>query len=257
MSNSDSESEYELSLSLDTLKALQDFKLEEEERIKEFEKLEKAAEEDYELTKEKRQKGMDLFKEDWQLSQFWYSNETAETLARALLEGADKDTHIAIVSAPSVYAAIKKIELQEELPTEHIFLFEYDKRFEVMAGKEHFVFYDFADPENFRDDIKGTIDRLLIDPPFLNENCQTKSSVTAHSLLKHDLKSSSKSLLTNHDVEKHRLISCTGERMKDIMKQVYNGIQITDFLPEHANGLSNEFRCYADFECSQWKFSKD
>lgn len=35
-----------------------------------------------------------------------------------------------------------------------------------MAGKEHFVFYDFADPENFRDDIKGTIDRLLIDPPF-------------------------------------------------------------------------------------------
>ncbi|GMM42157.1 protein-lysine N-methyltransferase [Hanseniaspora uvarum] len=257
MSHSDSESDYEITLSLDTLKALQEFKLEEDERIKEFEKLERAAEENYEMTKEKREKGMDLFKEDWQLSQFWYSNSTAETLARVLLEGADKDTHIAVVSAPSVYAAIKKIELEEVLPTEHIYLFEYDKRFEVMAGKEHFVFYDFADPENFRDDIKGTIDRLLIDPPFLNENCQTKSSITAHALLKHDLNSKSKLQLTEHNVEKHRLISCTGERMKDIMKKVYNGIKITDFLPEHANGLSNEFKCYADFECSQWKLTDE
>lgn len=254
MTDSDSSSDYELTLSLDTLKALQEFKLEEDERIKEFEKLEQEAEKKYELSKEKREMGMDLFKEDWQLSQFWYSNETAETLAKALLDGCDENTYIAVVSAPSVYAAIKKIELKEKLPTEHIYLFEYDKRFEVMAGKDHFVFYDFANPTVFRDDLKGKIDRLLIDPPFLNDNCQLKSSLTAHSLLKYKMESNSEKELTKNGVPMHRLISCTGERMKDIMKKAYKGIKVTDFLPEHANGLSNEFKCYADFECDQWKY---
>ncbi|XBW36068.1 hypothetical protein QEN19_001645 [Hanseniaspora menglaensis] len=253
---SDSDSDYEISLSLDTLKALQEFKLEEEERIKEFEELEQAAEAKFELTKEKREQGMDLFKEDWQLSQFWYSNNTAEVLARALLDGCDEDTYIAVVSAPSVYAAIKKIELNEKLPTKHIYLFEYDKRFEVMAGKDHFVYYDFAEPTIFRDDLKCKIDRLLIDPPFLNENCQTKSSLTAHSLLRYNMNSRDTKEKTKKSVERHRLISCTGERMKDIMKKAYPGIKVTSFLPEHANGLSNEFKCYADFEGKEWKFDE-
>lgn len=254
MSDSDASSDYELTLSLDTLKALQEFKIEEEERIKSFEKLEKEAQEKYELSKEKREMGMKLFKEDWQLSQFWYNDETADTLARALLDGCDETCYIAVVSAPSVYAAIKKIELKEKLPTEHIYLFEYDRRFGAMAEKDRFVFYDFAEPTLFNDNLKGKIDRLLIDPPFLNENCQTKSAITAHCLLK-DQKNG-KSELTKRGVPKHRLISCTGERMKDVLKKAYEGIQITDFSPEHANGLSNEFMCYADFECKQWNFDK-
>lgn len=254
MSDSDASSDYELTLSLDALKALQEFKLEEEERIRNFEKLEQEAQEKYELSKEKREMGMNLFKEDWQLSQFWYSDETAEIFARALLDGCDETCYIAVVSAPSVYAAIKKIELKEKLPTKHIYLFEYDRRFEAMAEKDHFVFYDFAEPTVFRDDIKGKIDRLLIDPPFLNENCQTKSSITAHCLLKDQKKG--KPELTKSGVSKHRLMSCTGERMKDVLKNAYEGIKITTFLPEHANGLSNEFKCYADFECEQWKFDE-
>ncbi len=105
-------------------------------RIKEFEKLEGLQKENYEMAKEKERKEMDLFKEDWQLSQFWYSNSTAETLARALLEGADKDTHIAVVSAPSVYAAQKMRGFEEVhnwLPV--IWTTEFGD-----GGREHFVF---------------------------------------------------------------------------------------------------------------------
>lgn len=191
---------------------------------------------------------MNLFKEDWQLSQFWYSDETANLLADALLEGADENTVIAIVSAPSVYAAIFK-KPAEEIPTEHIYLFEYDTRFELLAGKEHFIFYDFKNPTEFNPIIKGKVDRLLIDPPFLNETCQGKSSITAKELL-----APKDGSTTKHNVLKHRLISCTGERMHEIIANVYPDTHITTFRPEHSNGLSNEFRCYSNFEWKGWKF---
>lgn len=123
--------------------------------------------------RKKKEEGMKLFKEDWQLSQFWYSDDTAAILADAILEGADENTVIAIVSAPSVYAAIQK-KPTNEIPTEHIYLFEFDKRFELLAGRDHFFFYDYNKPLDFSDEIKGKVDRLLIDPPFLNEDCQTK-----------------------------------------------------------------------------------
>lgn len=128
------------------------------------------ADEDFSLAK---REGMKLFKEDWQLSQFWYTDETADILAQSLLEGADSNTVIAIVSAPSVYAAIKR-RSASEVPTDHIYLLEFDKRFELLAGKEHFVFYDYQSPTGFDDKIRGKVDRLIIDPPFLNEDCQTK-----------------------------------------------------------------------------------
>ncbi|KAL6945494.1 Protein-lysine N-methyltransferase efm5 [Hanseniaspora vineae] len=244
MSHSDSDDE--LALSAATLAALQEFRQEETQRQEEFAKLASAAERDFESSKHK---GIHLFKEDWQLSQFWYSDETADTLADALLEGADENTVIAIVSAPSVYAAIKKRD-EKTLPTTQIYLFEFDKRFEVLAGSDHFVFYDFADPTNFSDKLKGKVHRLLIDPPFLNENCQTKSSITAKSLLVSD-----KSVKTKDNDLQYRLISCTGERMADVIKKVYPDTHITSFFPEHGNGLSNEFRCYASFEWSKWKFA--
>ena len=222
-------------LSAATLAALQEFKAEEKGQKEKFEKLYQKAEDDFEgrpkLT-------IDDFKEDWQLSQFWYSDSTAETLLDALLEDATEDTIVCIVSAPSVYAIINKRGF-ETLPTKHIYLFEYDKRFELLSGKDYFGFYDYNEPEKFREDLKGKVDRLLIDPPFLEVECQKKSSETAKLLLKDDPSA--------------RLVTCTGERMKDNVLKNYPGIHVTDFYPEHKNGLSNEFRCYSNFNCTQWK----
>lgn len=242
---SDSDSDLELSLSANALAALAEFRQEEQQRQEEFQKLYDETDEDYQ--RKKRQEGMNLFQEDWQLSQFWYSDATADLLADALLEGANEDTVIAVVSAPSVYAAIQKKPLSE-IPTKHIYLFEYDQRFELMAGKEHFTFYDYKDPLKFESPIRGKVNRLLIDPPFLNEDCQSKSSITAKALL---VPSSEET-----PDQKTRLISCTGERMHEVIAKVYPDTKITTFLPEHGNGLSNEFRCYSNFEWKGWSFQE-
>jgi hypothetical protein len=52
---------------------------------------------------------MDAFTEDWNASQFWYSDETATVLARRLLDGATDDTRIAVVSAPSAFIQLKNL----------------------------------------------------------------------------------------------------------------------------------------------------
>jgi hypothetical protein len=75
-----------------------------------------------------------------------YSDDTATVLAKELLEGTDKDSVIAVVSAPSVFVALKN-ELSrrdvggEEQPV--VYLLEFDRRFEVFG---EFVFYDFNEP---------------------------------------------------------------------------------------------------------------
>lgn len=235
------DSDEELTLSASTLAALQQFKQEETQKKEEFERLYKQLEERFQ-----RQKfSIDAFKEDWQLSQFWYSDSTSDVFARALLEDASEDTVIVIASAPAVYASITRMP-EEQVPTKHIYLLEYDTRFEVMAGKQHFFKYDYNRPDDVPQALRHKCHRILIDPPFLEEECQTKSAQAARNLLVETAESSGG--------EEVRIVSSTGERMKDIMAKTYPETRLTTFLPEHKNGLSNEFRCYASFECQQWKF---
>lgn len=42
--------------------------------------------------------------------------------------------------------------------------------------------------------------------------------------------------------------------MESLVNKLYRpqGIATTTFEPAHAKGLSNEFRCYANFENSDW-----
>ncbi len=114
------------------------------------------------------------------------------------------------------------------------------------------MFYDFNNPLEFPSHLRGKCHRALIDPPFLNDDCQTKSALTARSLLinqqeRPKVKSESGTL-------QYRLMSCTGERMSTLISKVYPDTKITDFYPAHERGLSNEFRCYATYEGKRWKF---
>jgi len=56
-----------------------------------------------------------------------------------------------------------------------------------------------------------------------------------------------------------KLIVCTGERMETLIRKLYRpqGIATTDFEPVHSKGLSNEFLCYANFECEKWKWKSE
>jgi len=44
--------------------------------------------------------------------------------------------------------------------------------------------------------------------------------------------------------------------MENVVKTAYatKGLATTTYLPVHAKGLSNEFFCYANFECDKWRW---
>ncbi|ODV60488.1 protein-lysine N-methyltransferase ASCRUDRAFT_76468 [Ascoidea rubescens DSM 1968] len=251
---SDSDDDFPV-LSDYALKALQEFQNEEKERLlqlsKVYNKPASATLKDfkndndhdhYHDHKNNDDLNIDLFKEDWNLSQFWYDEKTATFLARELLNGTTEDTKICIISAPSVYSAILDQLKLEDRPNlkKNIYLFEFDKRFRLLAGDSNFIFYDFKNPLKFDklDLFKSKIDKLLIDPPFLSNECQTKAAITAR-------------VLSNSNSQ---ILVCTGERMKDLIKKIYPTTKMTNFIPEHKNGLSNEFRCYASYKSENWDY---
>ncbi|RDL30437.1 Protein-lysine N-methyltransferase EFM5 [Venustampulla echinocandica] len=273
-------------LSSVSLSALQEFYADRDEREKEYEDLKVEVKSDGLLR-------MEIFQEDWNESQFWkgservvgqgfswlgrervvkygmlndgddgdanesneqYSDETATILAEELLRDATEHTTITVVSAPSVFVQIKNILTKRNVPAHlrpRIHLLEFDKRFEVFP---EFVFYDFGNPLKLPPSLKGSADRIIVDPPFLSEDCQTKAALTVRWLAKSwpEPQSSAKK-------EDLRLVICTGERMETLIKKLYRppGIQTTDFEPAHSKGLGNEFYCYANFECEDWKWKVD
>ncbi|EPE26945.1 putative N-6 adenine-specific DNA methyltransferase 2 [Glarea lozoyensis ATCC 20868] len=242
-----------ITLSGNALSALQEFYSDRDALAQKFEDLKKVAEDDFDGDGQKEVKtlSMDAFGESWQDSQFWYSDETATLLAEQLLEGATAETTIAVVSAPSTFIQIKNILNKEGKPLSErpkVWLLEYDKRFEVF--KDEFLFYDFKFPLKLPPNMVKTVDRFIIDPPFLSEDCQTKAAMTVRYL--------AKSWPTSAPQDS-RLIVCTGERMETLINKLYRptGIATTDYLPVHSKGLSNEFFCYANFECSAWKWKAE
>lgn len=226
-------------LSAGALDALKQFYGERDTRQKQFEDLKARAEDDFDT----KQLSMEAFTEDWNVSQFWYKDETATLLARQLLDGATDESTIAVVSAPSAF-----IQLKNLLATDYksikpeVVLLEFDERFAVF---KEFVFYDFAHPTRLPERLKNHFDRIICDPPFLSEDCQTKAALTVRWLAK----SWSSSM---------RLVLCTGERMEPLIHKLYGkaGVNTTTFEPQHAKGLSNEFRSYANFDCKDWQLKE-
>jgi NADH dehydrogenase (ubiquinone) 1 alpha subcomplex subunit 9 len=101
--------------------------------------------------------------------------------------------------------------------------------------------------------LKGSADRIIVDPPFLSEDCQTKAALTVRWLLRQP------------SAQDRKLIVCTGERMETLITtKLYKslGVKTTDYEIVHARGLSNEFYCYANFEVEgtpgwKWKSSTE
>ncbi|CBX98452.1 hypothetical protein IAQ61_010538 [Plenodomus lingam] len=227
-----------LQLSSSALDALKEFYGERDARQKQFEELKGKAEDDFD-----GKLSMDAFTEDWNASQFWYSDETATLLARQLLVGATDETRIAVVSAPSAFIQLKNILASGEIKCRpHMTLLEYDERFAVF---KEFVRYDFEKPIQLPAELKASFDAIICDPPFLSQDCQTKAALTVRWLAK------------SWTQDALRLIVCTGERMENLItEKLYGkiGTKTTDYEIKHSKGLSNEFRCYANFECEDWKW---
>ena len=92
-------------LSAETFSALQDFYKEQEQKEQIVNELTCS------LDSGDNTCGIPTVSEDWQLSQFWYDDETALTLAKEVVRLADilgEDASVACISCPTLYTAIRK-----------------------------------------------------------------------------------------------------------------------------------------------------
>jgi 16S rRNA G966 N2-methylase RsmD len=229
------------------LDILKEFYNERDTRQKAFEDLKAQAEDEFDT---KKPLSMDAFTEDWNASQFWYNDDTATKLAKQLLSGVKHETKIAVISAPSVFLQLKNLIVEQDTSSQpHITLLEFDERFGVF---KEFVKYDFEQPIKLPPELKGQFDAVICDPPFLSEDCQTKAALTVRWLAKKW--PASGSAISTSSKQQLKLITCTGERMETLIHKLYAkvGIKTTSFEVVHAKGLSNEFRCYANFESDIW-----
>jgi EEF1A lysine methyltransferase 1 len=155
------------------------------------------------------------FRENWQLSQFWYSEKTIEQISNIIQSIDDQmfgsKAKVTFISTPSVFMRHHKG-----------LLLEFDERFNVATENKKFIKYDYNQPLNA--DIPQESDITVIDPPFLSEECMTKTLQTVNHL--------------NSKV----IIVCTGTVMKELLSS--KGIIECNYKPQHQNRLSNEFSMF-------------
>ncbi len=169
-----------------------------------------------------------------QLSQFWYNDKTKQILSGVCkkLVCSGGDLKIALLSCPSLYDHIRKVNADNIVR-----LFEFDKRFSCYG--QDFVFYDYKDVTIYPE-YQQYFDIVLMDPPFLSEECIEKLA----DIVKRISKPTSK------------IILCSGEVVEDWAHK-YLGLRKCRFQPEHERNLGNIFASYANFQLDDlitWKF---
>jgi len=164
--------------------------------------------------------------ENWQLSQFWYDDKTAETLAIEAKRAASPNGRIACVSCPTVYTKLKELAPESQ----HILL-EFDRRFEKFGAD--YIFYDYKEPLRLPAELKNSCEVVLADPPFLSEECLTNTALTIRFL------------------SRNKIILCTGAVMEDLAQRLL-GLVPVSFEPRHARCLGNEFKCYANYNMDEF-----
>ncbi|CAD7000765.1 protein-lysine N-methyltransferase CG9154 [Ceratitis capitata] len=209
----------DIGLSADTLEILNEFLQEKAQRERdEMERIENRA-------------GTNaMFEEDWQLSQFWYSESTKVALGKLVSKllaekpNVTKESyHIALLSCPSLFGTVKQIHNKVKI-------FEFDKRFSAYG--DNFVFYDFnkADEDDYLLEFKETFDLIIADPPFLSEECITKISKIIKNLQKFEAK----------------IVFCSGAVVEPWITKCLQ-LKKCRFEPAHDRNLGNEFVSYANF----------
>ncbi|XP_074072337.1 EEF1A lysine methyltransferase 1 [Macrotis lagotis] len=165
-----------------------------------------------------------VIEENWQLSQFWYSEETALRLATEAIMAAGKGGRIACISTPSVYQKLRELNGEDF----SVCILEYDKRFAVYG--EEFINYDYNNPLNLPEKLTPhSFDIVIADPPYLSEECLRKTSETIKYLTQ------------------GKILLCTGAIMEKEATELL-GLKMCKFIPKHTRNLANEFRCYVNYD---------
>lgn len=170
--------------------------------------------------------GITLVAEDWRLSQFWYDTETAEIIAKEVLDLClSTQSPVAFIACPTLYAYLKYIDGNISAQ-----LLEYDKRFEQYGSD--FTFYDYNHPEEIPAALKHAFKVVVADPPYLSKECLEKVAQTVDFLA--------------HPTD-FRLLLLTGDVQRDRAAELL-GLYPCGFRPQHSSKLGNEFRLFTNFD---------
>lgn len=165
--------------------------------------------------------------EDWQLSQFWYDEDTAAKLADEAIR-VSLNKRIACISCPTLYSKLLKVQS----PTHHSVLLEYDTRFQQLPGG-NFVHYDYREPLTLPESLEeASFDLVVADPPFLSEECLSKTAETIKFL------------------SRDKVILCTGATMATLAEELLGVRECSSFTPGHTRNLANQFKCFVNYESS-------
>ena len=139
----------------------------------------------------------------------------------------DEDLSIALLSCPSLYSTIRAI-------VDNVKIFEFDERFNKYG--DDFVHYDYnlGDNEDYLKNHFKSFDFIILDPPFLSEECLSKSMKIVNRIKK----------------ETSLIILNTGSIQRELAGQYE--LKETSFKPRHKNNLSNEFSSFANFDMNKY-----
>lgn len=93
-------------------------------------------------------------------------------------------------------------------------LLEYDGRFEAKY-KERFVHYDYKQPHAVSDELRGSFDCVIADPPFLADECLVKVAQTIKILSR---------------TPSAKIILCTGLVMQELVSMWSGRLRLPYFL---------------------------
>ncbi|KXS09346.1 hypothetical protein M427DRAFT_64311 [Gonapodya prolifera JEL478] len=278
--DSDSDSDTDApALSPHALAALQSFVKEKQEQVTKFARLAAAAESKFQDVKDGSDRNADGmvdgtdgvriedFEEDWNMSQFWYDDDTAEAIAREAIAVAVQDKpltdgsaktpgRIGVLCAPSVFVKLQAIvrSSSSNAPSPSIHLFEHDPRFRILnspSQSSFFHLYDYSTPceTQFASNLslESSFDVLVVDPPFLSEECWTKVAQAV------------KWLGTRGDGKEGNggvnVVACTGAVLTPLLSSLLD-LRPTVFQPHHKGGrLSNEFSCFTNYRSGRAGFA--
>ncbi|KAH7839333.1 hypothetical protein Vadar_002774 [Vaccinium darrowii] len=163
-----------------------------------------------------------LLAEDWRLSQFWYDQDTAETVANEVLSlcGSVECASVACIACPTLYAYLKKID-----PSVSAQLLEYDKRFEQYGSE--FTFYDYNQPEELPSSMKNAYQIVVADPPYLSKECLEKVARTISFLMR---PAKSYLLLLTGEVQKDRAAELLVDRCLGFLHHPNHGVQTVSMV---------------------------
>jgi len=253
-------------LSANALAALQEFLQERQAQLEEEEEeAGTTAMTALQLDDQTQQQQLRHVSEDWQLSQFWYTESTAIALAKEALAAAGENGRVACVSCPTLYKAIVDVVKDEATSgsaeasadnsqtnvgspsSRRAIVLEFDRRFAKWGAD--FVFYDYKDdsiPE-LPVDWRNSFDVVVCDPPFLTEDCAAATLKAAVETLG---KKPTSSTSTSTASPTCKVMFCTGEIMEDALRKLSDGAlrKSETFVPEHASKLSNPFVLMTNFE---------